>query len=290
MADVAETPKFTVNGADGVKDRGDASGKPVTNGASRAKLDASGQAFMKYHAYFASLLEWENPRASAIAYASVVAFIFAVRYLDVFRWIFKLTWIALGITVAAEGAGKLIMGHGLVSQFRPRKYLTISKQTLDILVGDMHELLNFFVIEAQKILFAEDIVASSFAFLGTFTSYFLSKVVPLWVLALVATTTLFFVPLIYATNQELIDGHLKQASDVINAQTNQLKEVAGKHTAQATELAGQYVGDYTAKAQEMLGGRGTATKRQSKGYKDSDFPAAPKDDIKPEVKAEPVAG
>ena len=66
----------------------------------------------------------------------------------------------LGITIAAEVAGKTVMNTGLASQLRPRKYYTISRETLDASIGDVHELINFVVIEAQRILFAENIWAS----------------------------------------------------------------------------------------------------------------------------------
>ena len=98
--------------------------------------------------------------ASAIAYAAIVSFIFAVRYLDVLRWGFKLTWMVLGVTIAAELAGKTVMNTGIASQLRPRKYYTIPRETLDAAIGDVHELINFAVIESQRILFAENIWAS----------------------------------------------------------------------------------------------------------------------------------
>lgn len=140
---------------------------------------ATGQPLTHYHSFFSELLSWNNPRASysrglrreaailisalgasGIAYASIVFLIFAVRYLDVFRWGFKLTWMVLAITIAAEVAGKALMNNGFATQLRPRKYYTVPKETLDAVIGDVHELINFFVIEAQRILFAENIAAS----------------------------------------------------------------------------------------------------------------------------------
>ena len=67
----------------------------------------------------------------------------------------------LGVTVLAEAAGKLALSHGLTSQFRPKKYYTVPKETLDSVIGDVHELINFFVIETQRILFAENVYASA---------------------------------------------------------------------------------------------------------------------------------
>ncbi len=116
---------------------------------------------------------------------------------------------------------------------------------------------------------------------------------PYWGLALIGTTVLFIAPLVYKTNKELIDQQLQQATDLVNAQTNQLREVANKHTAHATEVTKQYMGDYTAKAQQMLGGRSTKTSVASAPaapttdpktlYSETDFPAAPKEDLKTEA-------
>lgn len=67
---------------------------------------------------------------------------------------------ALGITVAAEVVGKFLFNAGIASQLRPRRYYTVSRETIDGLVGDVHELINFIVIESQRILFVESIPAS----------------------------------------------------------------------------------------------------------------------------------
>lgn len=101
---------------------------------------------------------------------------------------------------------------------------------------------------------------------------------PYWGLALIATTVLFAVPLVYRTNQELIDHLLEQASDVVQAQTSQLRNVAQKHTEQATQITKQYMGDYTAKAQAMI--RGNKVEDVAANVHESDFPAAPQQDFK----------
>jgi hypothetical protein len=92
------------------------------------------------------------------------------------------------------------------------------------------------------------------------------------------------VPLVYKTNQELIDHQLKQANDIITEQTAQLRAVAQKHTESATQMTKQYMGDYTAKAQAMI--RGTAPVKSE--LHDSDFPAPPKQEFKKEVTEEDV--
>ena len=43
---------------------------------------------------------------------------------------------------------------------RPRKYFTIPRESLESLLGDVEQLVNFFVIEFQRILFAENVWAT----------------------------------------------------------------------------------------------------------------------------------
>jgi len=249
---------------------------------------ATGQPLTHYHSFFSELLSWNNPRASALAYASVVSFIFAVRYLDLLRYGFKLTWMILAITIAAEVSGKALLNNGFATQLRPRQYYTVPRETLDNLIGDATELINFFVIESQRVLFAENISVSAAAAVAAFISYYLVKVVPYWGLALLATTVVFFVPLIYVTNQELIDEQLHQASEILSSQTSQLRTVVQRNTEQATQVTKQYMGDYTAKAQSLIKTARDSPKEKEfdlpavpkePEYKDKDFPVAPKEDI-----------
>ena len=118
---------------------------------------ATGQNLTHYHSFFYNLLSWENPRATAISYASIVVLIFATRYLPLVRYSLKAMYIVLGITAAAEGTGKMLMGQGVASKMRPKRYYTIPKEWLETMMEDATELINFFVIEFQRIVFAENV-------------------------------------------------------------------------------------------------------------------------------------
>jgi len=255
---------------------------------------ATGQQLTHYHSFFSSLLSWNNPRASGIAYATVVTFIFAARYLNILRYGLKLTWVTLLVTVLAETTGKVLLNTSIVSQIRPRKYYTVPKETLDSLTGDFHELINFFVIESQRIVFAESVLASAAAFLGAFISYYLIKIVPFWGLTLLSTSVIFLAPLIYKTNKELIDGQLEHASNIVNQQTKQVKDLASHHASIAANTTKQYASDYSAKAQETFGrarsNSPSVVKKESapiahpaSAYKNEDFPVAPKEEFKSDL-------
>jgi hypothetical protein len=121
---------------------------------------ATGQNLTHYHSLFYSLLSWENPRATAISFATIVTGILLTRYVPIERYVLKAAFTVLGITAAAELAGQFIFGQGFATTMRPRKYYTIPRETLESFTGDVEELINFFVIEFQRILFAENVWAT----------------------------------------------------------------------------------------------------------------------------------
>jgi hypothetical protein len=251
---------------------------------------ATGQPLTHYHSFFYELLSWKNPRASGIALISTITSIFITRYIDIPRLALWLSWVVLGTTVAAEVAGKFVLNAGLTSQIRPRQYFTLSRETLESLTGDVHELVNFFIIEVQRIVFVENVAASLAAAIFAFISYHLTKLVPYWGLAVISTVVAFVAPLVYVTNKELIDHHLKNASDVVDAQTTQIKTVAQQQVDQVATIGKQYAGDYTGKVQDLLRNRGSSPKAEKK----QQFPSPPVDEPKkvdadlPSVPQEPV--
>ncbi|KAJ5797350.1 uncharacterized protein N7503_006646 [Penicillium pulvis] len=215
----------------------------------------NGQPLTHYHSLLYSLLSWEQPRATAVSYASIIGFIFAARYLPLLRWAFKFLYMSLGVTAAVEIAGHVILKKGIASSFRPRRYYTIPKETHEAVLEDISQLLDFFLIEFQRILFAENVVHTVAAFTAAFLGYWLIRFVPVWGLTVIGVTTAYFGPLVYISNREIIDEQIQNIQDIVNAQTNQLKDLAGERTSHATGLMKQYVGDYSHKAQEYIGRR-----------------------------------
>ena len=118
---------------------------------------ATGQKLTHYHSFFSELLSWNNPRATGIAYAAIVTFIFATRYIPLVRYFLKGSYIILGVTAAAEIAGRTAFGEGFATKMRPKKYYTVPRETLESIMEDLVELSNFFVIEFQRVVFAENV-------------------------------------------------------------------------------------------------------------------------------------
>ncbi|OAX80098.1 hypothetical protein ACJ72_05580 [Emergomyces africanus] len=229
--------------------------KARTNGVTDDTTDttATGQPLTHYHSRIYSLLSWERPRTTAVSFVTIVSLIVAARYLPLLRWIFKFAYLSLGFTVALEVAGKLLLSRGLASSSRPRKYYTIPKDTVESILEDLEQLMDFFLIEFQRILFAENLTYTLAAFTAALTSYWLVRFLPLWGLALILVSVTYLGPLVYFNNREFIDTQFDQIQQIVNSQATQVKEMAGQQTAHATHIVKQYVGDYRAKANEYMG-------------------------------------
>ncbi|KKF94422.1 hypothetical protein CFIMG_003430RA [Ceratocystis fimbriata CBS 114723] len=234
-----------------------------------------------FSSYFQYLLSWNNPRDSGIAYGSIVASIILIRCIDVLRYAFKLTYLTLAVTVAAEVLGKLVIGNGLTSQMRPRKYWTISRDATEAMASDLHELANFISTESQKVIYVENTYVSGAALVGAFLSYHLVKIIPYWALAIMTVSAVFFGPLVYRENQEVIDAQIDKLYELVAEKNTELRKTAVDLTGQAGDMAKQHFGNFSTKAQSMLRGR-------VEKIKIDDFPAAPTGELKKEAEKEEV--
>jgi len=246
-----------------------------------AQPAATGQPLTHYHSLFYRLLSWKNPRATGIVFASLITLIFASRYLNILRYTLRALYTVLGITAAAEVAGKVTIGNGFATQLRPKQYYTIRKESLERFLDDIEQLINFAVIEFQRIVFVENIWVTVGAFLSSFISYFLIKWLPFWGLSLIGTSITFLGPLIYLQNKEFIDAHIDHAGNVIGAQAGQVRDLAAQHTTQATETVRSKAGEYTQKAQQLISdARGKATNgTAAHNGTTHDYPGVPKNTV-----------
>lgn len=69
--------------------------------------------------------------------------------------------VCLLVTASIELGGQFLFGQGLASSIRPRKYYTIPKETTEAILEDLAQLLDFALLEFQRVLFVENVVHSA---------------------------------------------------------------------------------------------------------------------------------
>lgn len=159
--------------------------------------------------------------------------------MNVPKFIFRAIWIALASSTALEVAGRFAFrsNEGLIAQFAPREYFTISRESMDPIFSEVFSLLNFAVTEFQRLLFVRNVRHTSIAFVLSFVAYNLIKFLPLWALTMVGIVLAFALPPVYLQNQQAIDAHLNRASEIGSAHYNSAVDVASKHATAASEKA-----------------------------------------------------
>lgn len=168
---------------------------------------------------------------------------------------------------------------------------------------DIEQLLDFVLLEFQRILFAENIahtVAVSVdpdapsegghltidqAFFAAFSAYWLIMFLPFWGLSLLAATIAYIGPLVYMNNREVIDAQIEHVQGIVESQAHQLKDLAEERASHASGIVQQYVNDYSAKAQGLLPGQRRSASPEV--AKVAPTPAIPTPVIKKEPEPEP---
>ncbi len=65
------------------------------------------------------------------------------------------------VVTLAEVAAKFVANASVATSLRPRRYYKIPKESLEATLDDVEQMVNFFVIEIQRIVFAENIPATA---------------------------------------------------------------------------------------------------------------------------------
>lgn len=200
-----------------------------------------------FHSFFYDTFTWKYPRTTGLLFASSLAFLLLGHYVNILRYAFKGAYITFAATAAFEYLGRPTTGTGFMTQVRPQRYYTIPRENLEMVFAEIHEFLNFVVLEFQRVIFVENLTVTIGSFIFSLVGYFLVKFMPVWSLMILADVLLFTAPLVYLQNQELIDHHINQASTAATDQIQNARGLAEKHTADYSAKAKAYANDLTGK-------------------------------------------
>ncbi|KAF3942280.1 hypothetical protein ABW19_dt0204027 [Dactylella cylindrospora] len=208
-----------------------------------------------FHSLFYDTFTWKYPRTTGLLFASTLGFLLLGHYVNILRYALKGAYLTFAATAAIEYLGRPTTGTGFMTQVRPQRYYTIPRQNLDMFFAEVHEFLNFVVLEFQRIIFVENLTVTIASFVVSLIAYNLVKFMPIWSLLLLTDILVFTLPLVYLQNQEFIDYHIRQASAAANDQIQNARTLAEKQTHQYSAKAMAYANDLTTKVSSAYQGR-----------------------------------
>jgi len=200
-----------------------------------------------FHSFFYDTFTWKYPRSTGLIFASSLGFLLLGHYVNILRYALKGAYITFAAVAAFEYIGKPTTGTGFMTQIRPQRYYTIPRDNLEMFFAEVHEFLNFVVLEFQRIIYVENLTVTVASFVVSLISYNLVKFMPLWSLLLLGNVLVFTIPLVYLQNQEFFDHHIRQASAAANDHIQNARGLAEKHTADYSAKAKAYATGLTGK-------------------------------------------
>jgi len=203
-------------------------------------------------------ISWENPARTIGSYFAALGFMLAVHHMHLTQLTLKTMAIGLGVMSMAEFAGRSFGPNNFVSRMRPRQYKTVPESTLNATLKDIHDFIQYAVVQAQKILFAEDLEKTFGAFVVTGSLYFLTQFMSPFGIAILGLTTIYTIPLVTSPRGRGIarDG-MARAQEISNTAVDQASSLAQdtKGTmANISSMAQDTAGDVRRRAVNMVPG------------------------------------
>lgn len=169
-----------------------------------------------------ALLTWQDPVRTSIAFGECVGVLMLVQNGGILRFFLYVGYLALGVTALVEFATKFVTGgqSGLVSYFKPSKFLNINKEHLqshaDTIVAVVYEALYW----ARRVLDARDLKLTLMTFAGLFVVYGMTATVPFASMLTVFVVGAFTLPAFYLKFQKELDHAHGYFSNIFSDKAN----------------------------------------------------------------------
>ncbi|KAF4341658.1 hypothetical protein FBEOM_4396 [Fusarium beomiforme] len=203
-------------------------------------------------------ISWEDPARTIGSYFAALGFMLAVHHMHLTQLALKTIAIGLGVMSMAEFAGRSFGPNNFVSRMRPKQYKTVPESTLNATLKDIHDFIQYAVIQAQKILFAENLEKTFGAFVIFGSLYFLIQFMTPFGIAVLGLTTIYIIPLVTSPQgRGIARGGMARAQEIGNAAVDQASSIAQdtKGTmANISSMAQDTAGDLRRRAVNMVPG------------------------------------
>jgi hypothetical protein len=119
-------------------------------------------------------LQWEDPTRTLSVYISALSILFGAHYLPLTQVALKVGVTTLGgmqspsdmtfetnsylsVVSVTEFASRTFAANSLSARLRPKEYKKIPESTLNATLKDIHDLIQYAVVQAQRIVYGQDL-------------------------------------------------------------------------------------------------------------------------------------
>ncbi|KAK9419044.1 putative Reticulon-domain-containing protein [Seiridium unicorne] len=190
-------------------------------------------------------LNWEDPLRTLGSYVGVVSFLLGLHYLPLTQWALKVGATGLGVMSVASFASRSFNSNANsnsnpADRLRPKQYKKVPEATLNATLGDIHDFVQYAVVEAQRIIFGEDLNKTFAAFVGATALFWLIKVVSPFGLSVLGVSSIYLATLIASPRgRKAAREASAQAGNMASVATEKGKVLAQDGKNQAAKLSSQ---------------------------------------------------
>ncbi|KAF5117937.1 hypothetical protein DUD61_004440 [Geotrichum candidum] len=173
-----------------------------------------------------SLLRWQNPVKSATILTELILLLFLIhndwRFL---HSLLQLVYVAIGLVALTEAVTKFLNGGnaGLVSSFRPSRYVVIGSTELQAHAGYLVVIAEELLYWIQRVLDVTELRVTITAFVSTFIVHRITAIVPFYPLINAVVIGAFTIPAIYARFQPEIDHANSYFANIFGEKVDHVK-------------------------------------------------------------------
>jgi len=183
-------------------------------------------------------ISWEDPVRTLGSYIGALSILLGAHYLPLTRLALKALTTALGVISVTEFASRLFGPNTFLARLRPEEYQKVPESTLNATLRDIHDLVQYAVVQVQRIIFGQDLNKTFAAFLSLTALYWLTKILAPFGLAVLGLTLLFIAPLITSPRgREVAHDAKVRADELATAAAEKGNSIARDGQAKATELS-----------------------------------------------------
>ncbi|KAF7521181.1 hypothetical protein G7054_g12543 [Neopestalotiopsis clavispora] len=188
-------------------------------------------------------LDWENPLRTVGSYVGAASLLLGLHYFPLTSLLLKAVATVLGVMSVAAFAGQSFNNTNDANprtRNERRTYTKVPEATLNATLRDIHDFVQYAVVEAQRILFGEDLSKTLAAFAGTTALYWFIKVLSPFGLTFLGLTSVYIGTLIASPRGRAATRAAgRRASDATSAAAQRGKAFARSGKKQAVDMSSQ---------------------------------------------------
>jgi len=221
-----------------------------------------------------------------------MSILLGAHYLPLTQLALKAGAFTLGLISVTEFVCRLFGPDNFIARLRPKEYKKVPESTLNDSLKDIHDFVQYSVVQAQRVLYGQNLDKTFAAFLGLTAMYWLVKAASPFAISVLSVTSFYIIPLIIsppgrevAHDARLLAGELANtavdngkalahgASAKAAGQSEKLREISmdtGRHVANVAHSGMQAVVDLSTWTKDAALGSTEATNGNTTGLVERD--------------------